>query len=222
MKGKSEIKCHTRWLELINCSHFAKGTWTREEDEILTKIVVQQGAKNWTHVAKSLPGRIGKQCRERWHNHLDPNITKRKWTMQEDILIVTLHLVHGNRWCDIAKQVKGRTDNAIKNRFNSNLSKRLEEPQFAKLLSQSNVKQEENAEDTSSAEMKDSSETKEVTDAKSEPVEEKLQLIKMESSPTGSTEIKIKGSILKKNLKLNRTLTTVPSAGSISSMLTLG
>ena len=50
------------------------------------------------------------------------------------MLIVKLHLVHGNRWCDIAKQVDGRTDNAIKNRFNSNLSKRLNEPVFAKLL----------------------------------------------------------------------------------------
>ena len=92
------------------------------------------GARNWTHVAKSLPGRIGKQCRERWHNHLDPNISKRKWTMEEDLLIVKLHLVHGNRWCDIAKQVDGRTDNAIKNRYNSNLRKRLNELEFMKLL----------------------------------------------------------------------------------------
>jgi len=85
-------------------------------------------------VAKNLPGRIGKQCRERWHNHLDSNINKHKWTIEEDMLIVKLHLLHGNRWCDIAKQVDGRTDNAIKNRFNSNLSKRLNEPTFAKLL----------------------------------------------------------------------------------------
>ena len=85
-------------------------------------------------MAKSLPGRIGKQCRERWHNHLDPKISKRKWTIEEDTLIVKLHLVHGNRWCDIAKKVTGRTDNAIKNRFNSNLRKRLNEPVFAKLL----------------------------------------------------------------------------------------
>ena len=83
-----------------------------------------------------MPGRIGKQCRERWHNHLDPNISKRKWTMEEDLLIVKLHLVHGNRWCDIAKQVDGRTDNAIKNRYNSNLRKRLNELEFMKLLKQ--------------------------------------------------------------------------------------
>ena len=125
-------------------------------------------------MAKSLPGRIGKQCRERWHNHLDPNITKRKWTMQEDLLIVKLHLVHGNRWCDIAKKVKGRTDNAIKNRFNSNLSKRLEEPQFAKLLAQSSCKEEALDDHTSSVEMKDSTETKEVTEVKADPADDKL------------------------------------------------
>lgn len=56
--------------------------------------------------------------------------------MEEDLLIVKLHLVHGNRWCDIAKQVDGRTDNAIKNRYNSNLRKRLNELEFMKLLKQ--------------------------------------------------------------------------------------
>lgn len=159
LPGKSEIKCHTRWLELNNCSHFAKGTWTRQEDEILTRIVVAEGAKNWTHVAKSLPGRIGKQCRERWHNHLDPHITKRKWTVEEDMLIVRLHLVHGNRWCDIAKQVDGRTDNAIKNRFNSNLSKRLNEPMFVKILREKGkIGQSVDKEDTVTLDLKDETE----------------------------------------------------------------
>ena len=58
--------------------------------------------------------------------------------MEEDILIVKLHIKHGNRWCDIAKDVQGRTDNAIKNRYNSNLSKRLHEVQFARLLENEN------------------------------------------------------------------------------------
>ena len=57
------------------------------------------------------------------------------------MLIVKLHLVYGNRWCDIAKQVDGRTDNAIKNRYNSNLSKRLGEPTFVKLLEDETKKQ---------------------------------------------------------------------------------
>ena len=134
MPGKSEIKCHIRWLELNNVNNCVTGTWTKEEDRILMKLVGEHGPRNWTKVSKSLPGRIGKQCRERWHNHLDPNINKNKWTIDEDINIVQLHLVHGNRWCDIAKEVNGRTDNAIKNRFNSNLSKRLHEEPFASIL----------------------------------------------------------------------------------------
>ena len=96
--------------------------------------VKKWGARNWTQIAKHLPRRIGKQCRERWHNHLDPNVIKRKWTEEEDITIVKLQHKHGNKWSEIAKGVEGRTDNAVKNRFNSNLKKRLNEPKFAKLF----------------------------------------------------------------------------------------
>jgi hypothetical protein len=101
----------------------SKGPWTKEEDDILRQMVVENGAKNWSAIAAALPGRIGKQCRERWHNHLDPHIRKEKWSQEEDRLILLMHSQHGNRWCEIAKAIPGRTDNAIKNRFNSKLKK---------------------------------------------------------------------------------------------------
>jgi len=109
----------------MQVSHFNKGTWTKKEDRILVQKVHECGAQNWSRISRYLPGRIGKQCRERWTNHLNPDIKKSKWSLWEDATIVDLHKKMGNKWCDIAKLVPGRSDNAIKNRFNSNLRRRL-------------------------------------------------------------------------------------------------
>ena len=129
-----------------------KGTWTKEEERILTDLVKQVGTRNWILVSKHLPGRIAKQCRQHWYKCLDPNITKKNWTQEEDIKIVQLHQIYGNKWAKISREFCGRTDNAIKNRFNTNISKRLHTEPFRFILEETTtrkreVKQERKAEE---------------------------------------------------------------------------
>jgi hypothetical protein len=104
-----------------------KGTWTDEEDTILLSIVNKHGPKRWKFIASQIPGRNGKQCRERYLNHLDPSIKKSSWGSQEDDLIYESQSKFRNQWSRISKLLIGRTANAVKNRWNSTLKKRESE-----------------------------------------------------------------------------------------------
>nr|QSD99728.1 MYB family transcription factor [Melilotus albus] len=134
-KDRTDVQCLHRWQKVLN-PELVKGPWSKEEDDVMIELVNKYGPKKWSTIAQHLPGRIGKQCRERWHNHLNPAINKEAWTQEEELALIRAHQIYGNKWAELTKFLPGRTDNAIKNHWNSSVKKKLDSYLASGLLTQ--------------------------------------------------------------------------------------
>ncbi|KAG0527246.1 hypothetical protein BDA96_06G217100 [Sorghum bicolor] len=118
--GRSPCCCHDAGVK--------KGPWTEEEDRALVEHIQRHGGHvgSWRNLPKAAGlNRCGKSCRLRWTNYLRPDIKRGNFTDDEESLIIRLHAQLGNKWSTIATHLDGRTDNEIKNYWNTHIRKKL-------------------------------------------------------------------------------------------------
>ncbi|KAI8627774.1 Homeodomain-like protein [Xylariaceae sp. FL1651] len=101
-----------------------RGPWSQREDELLMRLVQQQGPLNWVKISQLLHSRTPKQCRERYHQNLKPSLNHEPISTEEGQLIEKLVQQLGKRWAEIARRLNNRSDNAVKNWWNGSMNRR--------------------------------------------------------------------------------------------------
>ncbi|KAL5767884.1 hypothetical protein ACOSP7_014469 [Xanthoceras sorbifolium] len=126
MRNPSSSSSATKTTPCCSKVGIKKGPWTPEEDELLSNYINREGEGRWRTLPKRAGLlRCGKSCRLRWMNYLRPSVKRGRIAPDEEDLILRLHRLLGNRWSLIAGRIPGRTDNEIKNYWNTHLSKKL-------------------------------------------------------------------------------------------------
>lgn len=118
--------CMRKLQEVLSTGSFSPGAWTNREDEILLGLLESQNPK-WVTIANAINKEVhrgvkvrnGKQCKERWINHLNPSIQKGPWTDEEDLALLQYYKTYGNRWSMITSLIGSRGESNVKNRFKS-------------------------------------------------------------------------------------------------------
>ena len=168
-----QISENTLTNELKSSKEKTRGFWSYNEDCKLLSWIQTKGPKKWTACAQTIPGRTGKQCRERWFNSLNPEVKTGQWTIEEDYKIYVLYSYIGGKWSKIAKYFSNRTENSIKNRFYSSLRKLYSEKEKV-----NNMKNENKMESNLKSSSVGIKELKQLFPIAKEMLAEKLMIIK--------------------------------------------
>jgi hypothetical protein len=114
MNGRSIDEMSTRWRKVLD-PVLIKGSFTQEEDAMITQLVKEHGDHSWREIGTFVPKRTSEPCRDRWRNHLDPSLNHGPWTADEDACIFTWHQTLGSQWSKIAVQLPRRAESSVKN-----------------------------------------------------------------------------------------------------------
>jgi hypothetical protein len=133
-QGKTSKDCQERWIRYLKPG-VRKGQWTDQEDHIVMETVTnskEQPFTRWSDLAQKLPGRVGKQIRDRWVNHLNPHINHLPFTKEDDMLLFNGHKEHGKKWVEISSSFfnSTRSENQVKNRWYSASFKKFCDAEF--------------------------------------------------------------------------------------------